>query len=296
MNWKQMLLVIIAVCCIGQYRERPARKQKDEPMADPVWVSTNGNVSDPNSWSTGAIPVSGDRLIIDGTSQVDMINGLDLSSLTDMTWWFKSGYKGNVGSSGTPLQTGAATVFIQGGANIYLKGGIMTGYRINRSPSDNRIYIDGNIDYISVKNANIEIATTAVLFDSAKSALMIHTPGVKASVGIQMIIINDGSAEVDFTPVANVSGHPKSTTVYYSGDYIVMGMSDPATIFPGARVIFKPVSSVPAQSWLYVGGILDLSQNQFPWTLQRAFLGPYGRIIGALPDTTTIIDLREDMP
>ena len=89
-------------------------------MAKKTWVSTNGDINTAGSWSPNGVPISGDSIYFNDSSQADVISGLGaLSGINITRVWIQDSYEGNIGAYGNPWLLRVGNLIHQGSGSLF---------------------------------------------------------------------------------------------------------------------------------------------------------------------------------
>ena len=168
------------------------------PAVQAVWVSSDGNWNTPGSWSTAAVPLDTDEVVFDGSSQVNVSNGLDQTTIYLTSLVRLPGYRGRIGTSGGPLRIAAHDVVLLGNGETYIKGESTGADVINNLVLDGQrgyAQIDGDVIRVYVKRGEMLVAegTDDITLMALTSVQSVATINYAAGNTIATLIVERGT-------------------------------------------------------------------------------------------------------
>lgn len=274
-------------------------------MATYVWQSTDGDGQNPASWG-GTVPGTGDTAAFKGTSQVSMAAGMAFSG--DPLFVVYPQYKGNIGtpSEGVSVNTTSSPWIHRGSGTFYQGASPVENVILDSHLFGHNTYellTDGIFNTLWIKSGRAHIhgaalpSTGVVLFGERSRCVIDEEP--VASVQPPDVIVAGGLLEnkrnyVGLAPTILVSGGILDQT-----GILVDNMRIKIT---GGELRYRPTDDPVAETTgpriVVLGGILDLSEMQFPFN-GTVIVGPRGKVVGNNVDTIGSIvdfDLRQDYP
>lgn len=290
------LLGLLAAALVTTASGEPNRQRHHEwepiDMANPVWISTDGDWSNTASWSTGVVPVGGDNIRFDGSSVVDVTAGLNQSAAGLMaTVQIKKQYTGALGSSGGFLRIRATKFFNESRGPHFIEADVTINEFQNRAGGT--LTLDGTFNSVSNVRGDITFLPAAIInvyaqLEAGATALMPEGMGIAVET-----VVTGGELTIrDNGPV-----NPK--LVVGGGRVIFDGQSFEGIMYithPSAEVIWKPTSSGGALDGLYVlDGTFDTKDATIAQSITERVVGPRARVDrNDLLTIVTDIDLREE--
>lgn len=286
--------VALSLCLIGSYAQAATHR----------WVSSNGNFSDPLSWSTGSAPEQwspGDRAVFDGPSQANVSGGAALPAIRVAEVIVTDNYSG---AFLVPLELDAANVVHNGFGRLWFKGPDTDTFRvvyIAASTYLNAALLDGKIDHVFAFNGQVVIATscrvrfvTAEANESFGPLQLVINPGPS----IELLHVGNGGVQNN-RPIA--AGHRARV----SGSLVQYGAMEDGAIIEiiGGTFKYEPSLGAPpiARPILDIlGGSADFSDCWQEVIAKRGVLGSFATIQGNFSQSTALefglVDLYPQRP
>jgi hypothetical protein len=276
-------------------------------VATYVWQSTDGDGQNPASWG-GTVPGTGDTAAFKGTSQVSMAAGMAFSG--DPLFVVYPQYKGNIGtpSEGVSIFSGASTWIHRGPGTFYHGATLVNNVILDSHLFGHNTYellTDGRIVNLWIKSGRAHIhgaalsnSLVAILGEQARCVIEEETV---AAVDPWRVIVAGGVLENK----RNYTGVFSDPTILLTGgilDQTGILQDNMAIRITGGELRYHPRNDPVAETIgphiVVLGGILDLSEMQFPFN-GTVIVGPRGKVVGNNVDTIGSIvdfDLRQDYP
>jgi len=131
-----------------------------------TWISTDGNWAAAGSWSPSGVPITGDTVILAGSSTASVTSGFAQGAIDLLLLYVDDSYLGNIGTSGTPLVIGATTIKHFGRGTFYLQddtGTPATGSKIYVESGNNSnamiLTVTGTVDMLTVSRGTVTISS-----------------------------------------------------------------------------------------------------------------------------------------
>lgn len=298
-----LIRMLVSMLCLMQPRwnerqDKPeAATTREVTMANPVWVSTDGDWSAVGSWSTGAVPVSTDIVTFDGArSQVSVTSGLAQAAVVLAYLRIKANYTGDIGASGGHLVIQATKVTHLGSGDVYIspsEGSIGTAMLDSLSGS---LFLNGITKNIHNLAGLVTVqASASGLVEFTQWGVQAETTFLSGSSAMVRSTIHAGTVNCAVPPSAllKVAGgvwnqtiwDQETTNVYVEGGTFKFI----PTVLPTA-----PITKLVAAS-----GLADFQDANFAVTVNTLIIGPNGDVIDSDIGTfggTLIIDLRNPFP
>jgi len=266
-------------------------------MADKTWVSTNGDVADPASWSPTGQPQPGDNLFIGPGTQTGLtVNANAFATVVFGIIRFTKQFTGAIGGPGAPFVvngdsiakfvfqgTGDAYFHIDpsGGAGTVIWDSDATLWSTNRLGST-FIARRGIVNMSNSSDANTIIATT-------------HPTGATPTINI----FGDTGTTIStlFCGAGTVNAERSITSVRLSGGRINKTQKKSSTIQMFGGVYQDDADDAGGNTFTIIGGVADFSQTPHAKTatLIEVFTGGDYVSNGSLT-ITSLIDARGETP
>lgn len=284
---------------VDQSHLRQPKRAEFKPMANHIWVSTNGDWSDAASWHDGVVPVNDDGAVFGNRSQVSVARGLNQAAVQLGELRVDPEYKGDIGLSGAHLILECKKLIHRGSGRIYLtgSGGVVMRLTVDSPNLVDALTLQGTSSSweLTVKrgklicgNAMGNITRLRLVPDNGRALAEV----LATAAGNTLIYAYVAGGElVNYRPISFATGY-----VVLAGGRFVQetGIVTNWVQFGGMGILNS--DGTVSQAHVY-GGTLDTTQTANDKAITLLYIGPFGDVLKSNQLTITgEYDYREDYP
>ncbi len=222
-------------------------------MATLRWTgSVDGNWGVAGNWSSGAVPVDGDKVIFSGGG-VSVTSGLLQPGLALAAVFVTGTYLGSIGTSTSPLalQSCVALTITGHNASIYIDGSLPL---IRKVGGNGSVYLGGSLVMMEWVQAG------GILTSHDGSTLQASASFVSSGCsGVSMTNIRSPDMTIDGVNITHATGEIGTIRIL-SGQLTVTGAATIASLLQYSGGVSHQSSAIPSSTVLY-GGTLSYGSN-----------------------------------